>query len=185
MHGSVPAQLCASGAYLILTDVSPVRLSYRGFLRLVGRKEAALLYADFDSRGEAAVLKFLDPNLFTKRFGGSRGLFQKPLAGIGAAPHASAFLFCELFSLRLLLAKRKADKQLPLTSSRRLLHRCRRRFFYGAFSYSALRARASLFVSANFILMLLFATRRKGTKRLVPFKGMARRPSLDNPYRLM
>ena len=42
------------------------------------------------------------------------------------------------------------DKQLSLTPPRRLLHRCRRRFSYGAFSYGALRARASLVVSADF-----------------------------------
>jgi hypothetical protein len=29
--------------------------------------------ADFDSRGKAATQKFLDPNLFTKRFGGFKG----------------------------------------------------------------------------------------------------------------
>ena len=45
-----------------------------------------------------------------------------------------AFLFCELFSLRLLLAKRKADKQLALSYPRRLLHRCRRSFFLRRFS---------------------------------------------------
>jgi hypothetical protein len=51
--------------------------------------------------------------------------------------------------------------------------------------WTAATPRASLFNGADFILMLLFATRQKVTKKLFPFKGMARRPSLDNPYRLM
>ena len=42
------------------------------------------------------------------------------------------------------------DKQLALSYPRRLLHRCRRLLSYGAFSYGALRARASLFVGADF-----------------------------------
>ena len=43
----------------------------------------------------------------------------------------------------------------------------------------------SLFMGADLICLLLFAARQKVTKNLVPFKGMARRPSLDNPNRLM
>ena len=109
------------------------------------------------------------------KFGSSKNPFQRVLGRAWGGAPVTALSF-GYFSLGLLPAKKSNNKQLALTPPRRLLHRCRRRFSYGVFRTAA-SPRATLFISANFILLSLFATRRKGTKRLVPFKGMARRPS--------
>ena len=120
--------------------------------------------------------------------------FRPPFSkggGSRAAPLVAAFLFCELtskarkraFFFAPVVAKEKSEiKQLPLTPPRRLLHRCRRLLSCGVFSYGGYAA-CYIVCECEFYSIVTFRCETKKYRarnlplNLVPFKGMARRPS--------